>query len=250
MIGIFRAEKLKIKSTAVSKVWWMAPLILIILTYPLAVEYCIINNFNWFYITILPFMLTLSCVLIGKQEKSKKYQGVLSMPISLKKIMYGKIFVIALGLFLSCILIFAGSVVIQLTMATKAMHIIPVYNMLAAAVILTITFLWQIPVLLFAGMRYGFFVTLIINIVLQMGFSIGAATESWWVLIPYAYPARMMIPVLGILPNGLLAIPASNTYKEELLSFDEIFLALTISILLFAVISIIVGRWFEKREAL
>ncbi|RDU24220.1 lantibiotic immunity ABC transporter MutE/EpiE family permease subunit [Anaerosacchariphilus polymeriproducens] len=249
MISIFKSELLKIKSTTVSRIWWMAPVILMVLSYFLTSSYCVIDNFNWYYTTIFPFGLTLSCVLITKQEKNKKYRGILPIPIDGRKIIYGKILVLTFGTFLSLLIVCLGSSCLQWILGSVNIQKLPYLNMLLAVFILSITFMWQIPLILFSGFKFGFFPTLIINIVLQMGFGIVASLEDWWIISPYSYPARLMIPLLKILPNGLPAVAGSETYKEELLSYKGSIVAVLISVIIFIIGSVVVGKWMEKREA-
>lgn len=250
MIGIFKSELLKVKSTTISRIWWLAPIILIVISFFLTGSYCVIDNFNWFYTTILPFTLTLTCLLVTKQEKNKSFRGILSLPVSRSKIIYSKILVIVLGTFLSLLLIFAGSAVVQLIMGEGFIHSIPVWNMLLAVFVLTITFIWEIPLLLLSGFKFGFFPTLIVNIILQMGFGIIVSIKDFWILSPYSYPSRLMIPLLKILPNGLAAVSGSETFNEKMLSYQGIFTALVVSLVIFFGASILAGRWMEKREAI
>lgn len=250
MINIFKSELLKVKATTVSRIWWMAPIILMILSFILTSSFCVIDNFNWYYTTILPVGLTLSCVLITKQEKSKKYHGFFLLPIDRRQIIYGKILVLTLGTFFSLLIIFLGSSCLQWILVSTTMQKLPYLNMLTAVFILTLTFMWQIPILLFSGFKFGFFPTLILNFILQMGFGIVASIEDWWIFCPYAYPARIMVPLLKILPNGLPAVTGSETFKEKLLSYNGSLTAILISLCIFIIGSVLVGKWMEKREAL
>ena len=58
-----------------------------------------------------------------------------------------------------------------------------------------------------------------------------------------------MCPVIKILPNGLLAVPESATFSQELLNKDAIFLGITVSIILFVLFSFLTAKWYENQEA-
>ena len=73
--------------------------------------------------------------------------------------------------------------------------------------------------------------------------------KNIWMISPYTYPSRLMIPILKILPNGLYAETGSVTFKPELLSYDVILPGIVISVVLFLLFTYVTAKWFEKQEA-
>ena len=68
-----------------------------------------------------------------------------------------------------------------------------------------ISSLWQIPLCLFLSRKVGMVGTVILQVGIGDVLGILFATKSNWWLCPYSWTARMITPVLGILPNGTLA---------------------------------------------
>ena len=58
-----------------------------------------------------------------------------------------------------------------------------------------------------------------------------------------------MCPILKILPNGLMAVLESQTFVPEVLDISQIPFALTVSIILFILITYVTAKWYEKQEA-
>ena len=126
---------------------------------------------------------------------------------------------------------------------------VPIFNKLVAVLLLVITFLWQIPLCLFLGSKIGMFPTILINIIAYMVLGILAATKSIWWMIPYAIPARLMCPILKVLPNGLPAVEGSMTFKPELLSNSVILPGVIITVILFIILTMVTAKWYEGQEA-
>ena len=76
---------------------------------------------------------------------------------------------------------------------------------------MTVTVLWQVPFCLLLYYRWGILPALIVNMVMNIA-GVVMAPGPFWILNPWAAPSRLMTGVIGVLPNGLLAIPGSVTY--------------------------------------
>ena len=123
---------------------------------------------------------------------------------------------------------------------------ITIFHALFAGVLLFLTYAWQIPLCLSSGAEMRNcshnFVNMVANIILSANF----ATEGMW-LIPYAVPARLMCPVLKILPNGLPAEPGNITFSPELLSWGSILPGLVVTCLCFILVTEISIRVYERK---
>ena len=62
-------------------------------------------------------------------------------------------------------------------------------------------------------------------------------------ICPYSFGARLTIPILGVLPNGLIA-----EQGDSLLSGNVILPGIVISVLLFIALSLITANWFGRQE--
>ena len=86
------------------------------------------------------------------------------------------------------------------------------------------------------------------TVILQVGIGdvlgILFATKSNWWLCPYSWTARMITPVLGILPNGTLA-PSG----DPLLNPSVVPIGIALSLVLFALLLLATTVWFSRQEA-
>ena len=121
-------------------------------------------------------------------------------------------------------------------------------NGFLAFIVMILTSIWLIPVYFYIGKKIGLFPSVIISMCAGI-FSIITAVESWWWINPLSYTARLMCPILKILPNGLMAVKDSQTFKPELLEISQIPFAIVVSIILFAVLTYKTAKWYEKQEA-
>jgi lantibiotic protection ABC transporter MutE/EpiE family permease subunit len=116
-------------------------------------------------------------------------------------------------------------------------------QMIAASLILIIVSLWQIPFCLFLAKKFGLMTTILLNLGGGTVLNILTVSKSVWWICPYSWAARLMCPVLGILPNGTLA-----PYGDALLNSGVIPIGIALSIALFAVLLAVTANWFSKQE--
>ena len=207
MILNIRAERLKMKHTFGSILPQTAALLTLVLTLGLAYgnEYYSANAWNWWYVMLLPGMLCVMCCLGIKREKKMHYCNLLSLPVSTERCLMAKIVCYAMGLCTANLIIAAGTFAAGRLWGSD----IPLMNGFAAAILLCICYLWVIPLFLWLGARFGTFISLFSCMVLSaVGVGLLADSDLWW-LFPAAIPVRLMCPVLGIMPNGLLVSPDS-----------------------------------------
>jgi ABC-2 type transport system permease protein len=225
------------------------PILTIIFTIVLEPTYFQHASYNFWYALILPGAVSLNFTLLSRVDGSMKNKGVLSLPLDLRKVWLAKVLVGIKSMFISCIIIFLAAQLCPIVTSIKSEKNIPFFLGLAAIIILVITFAWQVPLCIYLGNKIGLFQTVLINIVVNIAFTILAVENFWWA-IPFTYPARLMCPVLKILPNGLPAEPGSKTFTPELLNIWDIPFGLSISIVLFFVITYLTAKWYKTQEVL
>ncbi|MDU7031888.1 lantibiotic immunity ABC transporter MutE/EpiE family permease subunit [Robinsoniella peoriensis] len=249
MYNCIISERIKIRHTFLKVLFFAAPLVTSFISLFLASNYAQIDNFNWWYGMIMPGMLTIACTLSAGIDKKLKDQAVLVMPVKIKHIWYAKTAVMAVRFAISCLLILIVSFVEGILFKDTGYPLVSNLSMLAGTALMIITSLWQIPLCMFLGYKIGIFPTFIINLAAYIVFSATVSLSNWWMAVPYTYTARLMIPAIGILPNGLMAEPGSYTFTPELLSKGVFLPGIILSLLLFAVITYLTGRWYKNREA-
>ncbi|WP_020062025.1 lantibiotic immunity ABC transporter MutE/EpiE family permease subunit [Bacillus sp. 123MFChir2] len=249
MIPYLVSEKIKIRHTFLNKLIWLAPLAPMLLAFLIAGDYFQLSSYNWWYTTILPGMISLSCVLFAEKDKKMNNRAILSLPISLKRVWLSKILLVLGILICSCMISFCGIQLSSLLVNKENFRIIPAMNVLLGSIVLIVTFMWQIPICLFLGNKIGLFLTILLNMGANVFLGILFATKSMWWMNPFTYPARLMIPIVKILPNGLYAEPGSVTFTPELLSYHALLPGIVISVVLFLLFTYVTTKWFGKQEA-
>ena len=249
MYSYFKSEVLKMKHTFAGKLVIQAPMFTMLLSLVLAAKYFQINCYNWWYSMVLPGSISLGCTLVAIKDQRMKNMAVLSLPINLKKVWISKVLVCTVMIIGASMILFLGSSVIEGILNLNEIGRIPIANGFVGILVLVITFLWQIPLCLFLGSKIGMFPTILINMAAYMILGILAATESILWMIPYAIPARLMCPIVKVLPNGLPAVEGSMRFKPELLSNGVILPGIIISVVLFIILTMITAKWYEGQEA-
>ncbi|MGH0460530.1 lantibiotic immunity ABC transporter MutE/EpiE family permease subunit [Bacillus luti] len=164
MIPYLVSEKIKIRHTFLNKLIFIVPLSTMLIAFLLSRDYFQLSSYNWWYITMLPGLISLSCVLLAEKDKKMNNRSILSLPVALKRVWISKVLLILGILSFSCILFFCGIQLSSLLLNKENFRIIPTVNALLGSVLLIVTFMWQIPICLFLGNKLGLFPTLLLNI--------------------------------------------------------------------------------------
>lgn len=243
MRNIINAERMKLRHTFGKHLTIIAPAAMFLLAMLLttrtgmawAFTVCV---WNWWYVMLMPGTSAVFCYLVMKKDKKIKYANIFSLPMPPKVSLFGKIFYCSLELLFSNFLIFLGTMVVLIFFGVG---ILP-FNGFLGALILTISGLWMIPLFLCLSARFGMFVCISTGFsMFFLGTAVFANTKFWW-LFPAAVPVRLMCPVLGILPNGLMT-PAGSEYSDA----SVILPGLLISIIWFVVLTFFTTIWFQRK---
>ncbi|MDO4661515.1 MAG: lantibiotic immunity ABC transporter MutE/EpiE family permease subunit [Tissierellia bacterium] len=243
MMAYILAENLKNKRSFVKKLLFIAPLIVVIQSFILMPSYFTINSYNWWYTIVLPATISLIAGLINlKDDKKLKYKAIFPLDIDLKKIWISKIIIIiiyvAIALVIHMILTFVMQGFVGQVTGSYGFR-----DLLLASLLLLFANIWQIPLCLFLVKKIGFVGGVVINSILAIGLGIGFADNSLWLLVPYSYGLRLMIPAMKILPNGLLIEP-----NNPIIANTSILIPIVISFVLFIILTIITARYFANLE--
>lgn len=242
MRQIVKAEHLKLHHTFGNKLPVIAPLLTLILALILTSGYngtFPAGAWNWWYTMLLPGTLAILCYLNIKKDKKMKYYNLLLTSVSKKKSWIGKMLYCACGLLLANFVIFLGTGIGGALFGTT----ISLWGGFLGAVLLSISYLWEIPLFLFLNARFGMFTGIFTGMALAVfGVAALADTGLWWVC-PSSIPIRLMCPVLGLLPNGL-PIPEGS----ELFGAEVILPGIVLSVIWFLGLTVLTSVWFEKTE--
>jgi len=239
MVNYLKSEFLKQKHRFNLKLLWLSPLITIALVIILmGGRFFMEGAFNWWYTMILPGALSMIVSFTVSAEKKHNRHGLFTVSTNKKKLWISQL-VINTILLLNTNLIFF---IIISTVGPTIGVSIPFLNSFIASFVLFLTFAWQIPLFMFISEKIGSFFSIMISLFCNMGFGIFfAATRLWYV--PFAIPARLMCPIIKVLPNGL-PLEAGNHLGDT----SVIFVGIMITIALYFIFSLITTLWFHNRE--
>lgn len=247
----FQAEKLKYRHTFLGKTVLLMPLVTVLFAAVLTHAYFAVDSYNWWYGALYPGTIGIVCGMIGGKDKKKKNFTIWSLPCSMGKIWDAKIL---LGAAVSGA---AMCVTLLLTIGMgqfmeKGLHMSfilrPELKMqLAAGLLMWLTALWQIPFCLLLAQKMGMFVMLLVHMGSYMVIAFTVSLKPWFAVLPGAITARLMCPVLGILPNGLPAVEGAMTYSPELMKMQSLAVGIPAALLWFGVLWLASRKWFERQ---
>lgn len=241
MLNYINAEKLKIKGTIASRLVLIFPILLLLLTLTLGFSYFQVNTLNWWYVILLPgFIALLSAMVDQKESKKLSYRALYSLPVDLDKIWISKIVLILKNVTLATLFILVSVYIGGFIFQSRLDY--TYINIITAFVVLIATTMWQIPLCLYIAKKFGFTLTILINMILAT-LGVIIATEPIWWTFPYTWAPHAMITAVGLLPNGLIAEIGNPMINEAVI--PAVIIA---SIALFSVLIISTSKWFKNQE--
>lgn len=216
---LYRAERIKGRHTAANRLWLLMPVLTLALAYGISQSNGTNSAYNWWYTLMMQGMVTLYCCLAGGLDRERKNRVVLSVPVKLGKIWDAKLLtgiktVIFSNLLLTLGILALANGLLPLLGLASSMEIGLGQAAWAAGVMMVST-LWQIPFCFWMNQKWGLLPTLIINMVMTAAGVVLAVTPLW-LAFPWAVLPRLMVSVVGILPNGLPVSPESITYHPQI----------------------------------
>jgi len=239
MVNYLKAEILKQKHSFNNVIIWLIPIVNIVIALLLmGTKFIQTAAYNWWYILFLPFIFTYISSSIIKKDSKFNFHGLFGVAKNKKQVWYSKIGIATLYLFITCFIFSFFIVICGLAFHEQ----IPTFNNLFASLSLFITFAWQIPVFMLITLKLNMFISIIVSMGCNLVIAcIGAVGSYWW--IPFSIPARLMCPIIKVLPNGLLV-----SQDDPLNHKNVIVLGIVITVVLYLLFSLITAKIFEKQE--
>lgn len=247
------AEQFKYRRTVFWYLLILMPVLLVLLAASLTGQFFVVDSYNWWYMGFYPGLIGIVCGMIGGKDKRRKNVTIGSLPCSMERIWDAKVLVgaAASGVAMLC--------TVLLTMMTEAvlgqlLHITPILQpsvkaQLTAGMIIWLTSLWQIPFCLFLSQKMGLLGMLLLHVGSYMAFSAVISLKSWFAFFPGAITSRLMCPVLGILPNGLLAEEGMMTYSGVLMELQNLPVGILAAVFWFLAFWLGSRKWFQRQVA-
>ena len=244
MINFILAENLKHKGTFLKKLLVIMPISLILLSLFLMPSYFTTNSYNWWYVIIMPATFALIPAMMDRKESRKlNYRAVFPLNINLKKLWVSKIITAFVYMSIATIIHMLGVYIFQFLIGEQLTPNYGFSTLLFASFLLIITNIWQIPLCFFLAKKFGFIASIAVNAVLGLGAGILLSDGSFWIYCPYSWGIRLMIPVMHILPSGVL-----TEVSNPIISSTSLYIPCFLSICLFTLLTIISANWFSKQE--
>lgn len=194
--------------------------------------------YNWWYMMFLPICTALICINLIETEKQMKFFNVLILPIPKGDVWLAKVLVGWVCLFFGNLIVFGFTTISGIFFG--AQH--SILRGIAAILVLTVTWAWQIPMGMFLSAKFNSTVTFLAILGMNVICSIQTiAGGSLWIL-PFAIPARLMAPILGINPNGTPMTPDSPLHDSTV-----VLPGIIISVFLAIILLLLTKNWFQKR---
>lgn len=239
MLEYVISETQKLKRTFSKKLILIIPILSLILPAVLGAGYVFQNGaYNWWYTMFLPAEISIICAMLIEKDSKIGYRQLFTLPFKKEKIWMGKILTCSLLYLISCIVFLAG-VTIGGHILSKT---ITVNRSFIATIVIFVTFLWQVPVCMILSSKFGSIVTILISIIFN-AFGVIFAIKDYWFLYPSSISARLMCPILNILPNGL-QVEAGTIFEKS----NVIAPGIIMSILYCIIFTLITIRLFKKQE--
>lgn len=194
---------------------------------------------NWWYATLLPGMLAVMAYLNIALEKKNRYYYLIILSVSKKKLMLGKIIYLSLALFLANVILFIGAAIGGVFWGTTISIDGAAFGML----LLTVSYLWEIPFYLFLSARFGMFADIFLCMAISIGGVVTVSDTNFWWTCPSAIPIRLMCPTLGLLPNGL-SVPIDSILQNT----NVILPGILLSLVWFVIAAFLFLNWFNRME--
>lgn len=238
-----RAENLKCKRTFARKLVVIAPVCTVLLAFMGGI-YFVANGYNWWYVLLFPGFITLLTALVNlNEEKKLHYRAVFAMPVSLAKTWTAKTALIGIYVAAASVIHLGGILLGMFTVRSCPGMTVPADKLMLATLLLIVTSLWQIPLCLFLSKKCGLLFTVLFNVGGGTALNLLTVSKFFWWVCPYSWAARLMCPVLGLLPNGLFAKSG-----DPMLNPSSIPAGIVLSLALFAVLLLLTADWFRRQE--
>lgn len=249
MLGTYlEAENLKFKRSLFRKLILLIPAALILISMIFIWNGIGSGGFsssvvcNW-SMPVASLSIMYLCHLVNNKDKKHKYRTIYSLPIDLNLVFISKTILTALNLLIISLLLSLVTVISECIWSGVFISIGRVGYFILGYCLLWLSLLWQIPFCLFLDQKVGFVGSVIFQLFSSaLGGLFLSLTPLFW-FFPYSWPARFMVTLFGVLPNGLLADADSRLILNP---GESLLLVLTALLALYVLLSFF-SRWYGRQ---
>lgn len=239
-MNYLKSEHLKFKRTILNKLIFIIPSITAIFAWIvggfIGFQYM---AFYWWYAFLLPGTIAILCSLSHhKEENAGKYYSVFSMPISLPGFEAAKAFILVEKLLIMAI--FLAMLISVSNLIAPATVVYSVMQSVLGSIGIILSSIWQIPLYLYLTRKTGFFLPIMINVLLGIFLPSALGNTAIWWLIPHCWAAKLARSLMGIELNG--------TFVRDAEPSITIFVSVALSMLLFIALMFMDAKDFSRKE--
>ncbi|MCY0896424.1 MAG: lantibiotic immunity ABC transporter MutE/EpiE family permease subunit [Alicyclobacillaceae bacterium] len=247
MNAAFTAEWLKYRRTLTPWIIVCWPMLLVLTETVLMPQSqtwheTLMNTFNWWSVFGLSLCVTILAALSTSYERRANSWNVLCARVVRPRVLYISKWVVLAAQLLAATVVFTALVLIINYLLWNPHGSPAVGQLIAGIALVWIAALPQLAIMLWVASRVGIGVTVCIGLV---GLVVGvvAAEAPYWMVIPWAWAGRMLMPIFGFHINGLPLSPGSPFWNH-----DVIPIGIILSIVAAALFMVLGAIWFDRRE--
>jgi len=248
---VLKAEHLKYRRTTVRRLIVPTPLLFMLIGWlafifmpqiaarPWSLLLAVV--YNWWPVTFIPFGTALFASLVAQQEKKAgNFHHLRVHPHAPSLYWIGKIAIMGYYTFLMTSLLMIDTVLVGRIITTDP---IPWGTILFGGLLMWFASLPLIPLQLWAATWKGTSLGMLIG---ALGFLIGVvvAPKAYWMAVPWSWPIRLMSPLVGVHPNGVLLKADDPLWDSSVIP-----VGIVLSIVATVLLTGITALWFHQREA-
>lgn len=196
--------------------------------------------FNSWPFVFLPLGMGLFATLVaGQERKAGNYRTLCAYNVSPMTIWINKVMAMSVYTLLSTLVLIVVTIMSGLFLSEGE---IPFGKIIAGGFTCWFVSLSLIPIQLWAATWKG---TLLSMGIALVGMMVGVLTaiKSLWIAVPWSWAMRLMCPIVGVHPNGTILETGNPLLDSSVIPFGII-----ISLVVFVIITVITGIWFNRRE--
>ena len=197
-------------------------------------------SFNFWSFIFIPMISALLAGLVANQEKKVgNYRALCCHEIMPLKIWFYKIMGMVVYMLIATIVFIVVEVIAG---SMSAVGNISFIKILVAAIACFLVSISILPIQLFFATNFGMIINLAVGFAGMLS-GVLMAPEKYWILNPYSWATRLMCPLIGVHPNGIVL-----NQGDPLLNGDVVGIGIILSMISFSILLFITGKLFEKKE--
>ncbi|MCC0627486.1 MULTISPECIES: lantibiotic immunity ABC transporter MutE/EpiE family permease subunit [unclassified Clostridioides] len=196
--------------------------------------------FNWWTFMFLSVGFALFATLVAAQEKKAgNYRALRTHNVSPMVLWINKIMAMAIYSLISTLILAVVTIITGLILKAGP---IPFGQIIGASIVCWVVSLAILPIQLLLATWKGMFLSMGVGF-LGMILGVLAATQPFWIAVPWSWAIRMVCPIIKVHPNGTILQAG-----DPLLNTSVIPIGIVVSLVVLLVLTALTAVWFSRRD--